>query len=48
MDVVTGGRNCPVNFNKHTLQLNLAITTSQGRETKQMKLGESALVASFQ
>jgi hypothetical protein len=23
MDVVTGGRNCPVNFNKHTLQLNL-------------------------
>jgi hypothetical protein len=21
MDVVTGGRDCPTNFNKHTLQL---------------------------
>jgi hypothetical protein len=23
MDVVTGGRDCPTNFNKHTLQLNI-------------------------
>jgi hypothetical protein len=22
MDVVTGGRDCPINTNKHTLQLN--------------------------
>jgi hypothetical protein len=25
MDVVTGGRNCPVNFNKPTLQLNSTV-----------------------
>jgi hypothetical protein len=29
MDVVTGGRDCPTNSNKHTLQLNLLTVFEQ-------------------
>jgi hypothetical protein len=34
MDVVTGGRDCPINTNKHTLQLNQNILKNSTNRTR--------------